>query len=68
MALETVGRLKLHDPTISLRFNKNSPDKLWECAIATSKLVGGLPLYQNDEVIIPGLIKERNFSLHDARD
>ena len=37
MALETVGRLKLHDPTISLRFNKNSPDELWDCAIATSK-------------------------------
>jgi len=68
MVLETVGRLKLHDPTISLRFNKNSPDKLWECAIATSKLVGGLPLYQNDEVIIPTVMKERGFSLEDARD
>ena len=68
MALETVGRLKLHDPTISLRFNKNSPDKLWDCAIATSKLVGGLPLYQNDEVIIPTMMKERGFSLEDARD
>ena len=30
MVLETVGRLKLHDPTISLRFNKNTPDKLWD--------------------------------------
>ena len=68
MVLETVGRLKLHDPTISLRFNKNSPDRLWDCAIATSKLVGGLPLYQNDEIIIPTLIKERGFSLEDARD
>ena len=68
MVLETVGRLKLHDPTISLRFNKNSPDKLWECAIATSKLVGGLPLYQNDEVIIPTVMKERGFSLEDARN
>jgi len=68
MVLETVGRLKLHDPTISLRFNKNSPDKLWECAIVTSKLVGGLPLYQNDEVIIPTVMKERGFSLEDARD
>ena len=68
MALETVGRLKLHDPTISLRFNKNSPDELWDCAIATSKLVGGLPLYQNDEVIIPTVMKERGFSLRDARD
>ncbi|MBR2521842.1 MAG: hypothetical protein IKE61_01775, partial [Coriobacteriales bacterium] len=68
MVLETVGRLKLHDPTISLRFNKNSPAKLWECAIATSKLVGGLPLYQNDEVIIPGLIENNGFELEDARD
>mgnify|MGYP002856523562 CR=1 FL=1 len=68
MVLETVGRLELHDPTISLRFNKNSPQKLWECAIGTSKLVGGLPLYQNDEQIIPGLMKETGFSLQDARD
>jgi len=68
MVLETIGRLKLHDPTISLRFNKNSPDKLWECAIATTRLVGGLPLYQNDEVIIPTVMAERGFDLHDARD
>ena len=68
MVLETVGRLKLHDPTISLRFNKNSPDRLWECALETSKLVGGLPLYQNDEVIIPSLVSELGMRLEDARD
>ncbi|MDR0838388.1 MAG: pyruvate formate lyase family protein, partial [Oscillospiraceae bacterium] len=68
MVLETVGRLKLHDPTISLRINKNSPDELWGCALETSKLVGGLPLFQNDEVIIPGLMKELDFELEDARD
>lgn len=68
MVLETVGRLKLHDPTISLRFNKNSPDSIWELALETSKLVGGLPLYQNDEVIIPALMDQLGFSLRDARD
>ena len=68
MVLETIGRLSLHDPTISLRFNKNTPDKLWECAICTSRLVGGLPLYQNDEVIIPALQSELGFELRDARD
>ncbi|MBC3889569.1 hypothetical protein GH810_14745 [Acetobacterium paludosum] len=68
MALETIGRLKLHDPTISLRVNKNTPDKLWECALETSKLVGGLPLFQNDEIIIPGLMEELGFSLVDARN
>ncbi|NLB29834.1 MAG: hypothetical protein GX823_06415 [Clostridiales bacterium] len=68
MVLETVGRLKLHDPTISLRINKNTPDELWDCAIETCKLVGGLPLFQNDEVIVPSLIKELDFELEDARN
>ena len=68
MTLESVGRLSLHDPTISLRINKNTSSELWELAIETSKLVGGLPLFQNDEVIIPGMIKELGFSLEDARD
>jgi formate C-acetyltransferase len=30
--------------------------------------VGGLPLYQNDDVIVPGIMKELGFSLRDARD
>jgi formate C-acetyltransferase len=68
MVLETIGRLKLHDPTISLRINKNSPDRLWECALETSRLVGGLPLFQNDEVIIPSLQAELGFELYDARN
>ena len=63
MVLETIGRLMLHDPTISLRINKNTPDELWECAIETTKLVGGLPLFQNDEVIIPALMRELGFEL-----
>jgi formate C-acetyltransferase len=68
MVLETVGRLLLHDPTISLRIHKNTPQRLWDCAIETSRLVGGLPLFQNDEVIVPGLMRELGFSLRDARD
>ena len=68
MVLESVGRIGLHDPTVSLRVNRNTPDELWECALQTTKLVGGLPLYQNDEVIIPAVMKEMHFDLHDARD
>ena len=68
MVLETIGRLGLHDPTISLRVHKNTPDDLWDCALETTKRVGGLPLVQNDEVIIPGLIRELGFDLRDARD
>ena len=68
MVLETVGRLRLHDPTISLRVHDDTPDELWDCALETSKLVGGLPLFQNDNIIIAGLMRELGFTLEDARD
>ena len=68
MVFETVGRLKLHDPTLVFRTNKNTPDELWDCALATSKLVGGLPLYYNDEIVIPTMMQEVGYSLRDARD
>ncbi len=68
MVLESLARLSLHDPTISLRVNKNTPDALWALALETSTKVGGLPLFQNDDVIIPGVVKELGFTLEDARD
>ncbi|NLV50028.1 MAG: hypothetical protein GXY20_04975 [Clostridiales bacterium] len=68
MVLESIARLKLHDPTISLRISKNTPKEIWELAIETTKLVGGLPLFQNDDVIIKGLMRENGFTLEDARD
>ena len=68
MVLEAVARLELHEPTISLRIHKNSPKEIWDCAMVTSMRVGGLPLLQNDEVIIPALISELGFELEDARN
>ncbi len=68
MTLAALGRMKLHDPTISLRINKDTPDDLWDVAIRVNAMVGGLPLFQNDEVIIPALMRELGFSLRDARD
>lgn len=68
MVLEAMARLELHEPTISLRVNKNTPKELWDCAMETSMRVGGLPLLQNDEVIIPSLMRELGFSLEDARN
>ncbi len=68
MVFETIGRLGLHDPTIVFRTNKNTPDELWDCAFATSRRVGGLPLYYNDEVVIPAMMREVGYELRDARD
>ena len=68
MVLQSLARLSLHDPTISLRVNKNTPDKLWEMALQANCIVGGLPLIQNDEVIIPAAMKHLGFELYDARN
>lgn len=68
MVLQSIARLKIHDPTISMRICDTTPESLWDLAVETTKIVGGLPLFQNDKVIIDGLMKENGFSLEDARD
>lgn len=67
LMLQTSGRLKLHSPPQALRVHKNTPKKLWEAAIETTKLCGGVPSFENDEVIIPALIK-RGMTLESARN
>ncbi len=68
MVLEAMSRLELHEPTVSLRISKNTPKEIWDCAMATSMRVGGLPLLQNDDVIVPAIIRELGFELEDARN
>ena len=68
MVLEAMARLDLHEPTISLRVTKDTPKEMWDCAMAASTRVGGLPLLQNDEVVIPAIMKELGFTLEDARN
>ena len=67
MMLQTAGRLVLHDPPQALRIHKDTPAELWEAAIETTKIAGGVPTFENDEVIIPSLMS-RGLSLEDARD
>ncbi len=67
LMLQAMARLHLHEPPLSLRVHKGTPDKLWEAAIACTKEVGGIPTLQNDDIIIPTLL-ERGFTLEDARD
>ena len=67
MMLQASGRLLLHDPPQALRIHKNTPAELWEAAIETTKLAGGVPTFQNDEIIIPSLM-DRGLSLESARN
>lgn len=56
LILDTVGRMKLTQPNLSVRFHKNiSNEFLNECV----KVIGkgfGMPAFNNDEVVIPSLI------------
>ena len=59
--------LKLIDPKINLRVNKNTPLSLYERATRLTKQGLGFPQYSNDDVVIPGLVA-LGYDLEDARD
>ncbi|MBR4703077.1 MAG: hypothetical protein IKO91_04475 [Oscillospiraceae bacterium] len=67
MMLQSSGRLVLHDPPQALRIHEGTPDELWEAAIETTKIAGGVPTFESDRVIIPALMK-RGIPLEDARN
>jgi formate C-acetyltransferase len=67
MMLQSSGRLILHDPPQSLRIHKDTPPELWEAAIETTKIAGGVPTFENDDLIIPTLMK-RGLPLESARN
>ena len=67
MMLQSVGRLVLHDPPQALRIHAGTPKALWEAAIETTKIAGGVPSFENDDLIIPALM-DRGLSLESARN
>ncbi|MDR0817286.1 MAG: hypothetical protein LBN35_01460 [Clostridiales Family XIII bacterium] len=67
MMLQTSGRLILHDPPQALRIHSGTPDALWEAAIETTKIAGGVPTYENDDIVIASLLK-RGLSPESARN
>jgi pyruvate formate-lyase/glycerol dehydratase family glycyl radical enzyme len=67
MMLQSAGRLLLHDPPQSLRIHKGTPQALWEAAIETTQIAGGVPTFENDDVIIPALMA-RGLPIESARN
>jgi pyruvate formate-lyase/glycerol dehydratase family glycyl radical enzyme len=68
MALEAPARLDLHEPPVSLRTSRKTPDNLFKCAFESSKRAGGIPCFQNETLIIDALVEGKHYSLEDARD
>ena len=67
MVLQTIARLKLHDPTLSLCVHKDTPADLWEAGIETAKICGGIPTLDNTDLIIK-VLQERGLPLEEARN
>ncbi|NLB29458.1 MAG: glycyl radical protein, partial [Clostridiales bacterium] len=65
--LQTYGTMCLPDPTVAIRIHKKTPDDIWRVAIEASKISGGMPEFENDDVIIPSL-KSTGMSHEDACD
>lgn len=57
LILKSVGKTRLTQPNLSVRFHKNiSDDFLMECA-KVIEMGFGMPAFNNDEIVIPELIK-----------
>ena len=67
MMLQSAGRLVLHDPPQSLRIHKGTPDALWEAALETTQIAGGVPTFESDDIIVPALMA-RGLPLESARN
>ncbi len=65
--LESVGDMKLTQPNLSVRYHKGTSDDFLSAAIRVIEKGFGMPAFNNDGVVIPGMIS-RGVSLEDARD
>ncbi len=57
LILDSVGRMRLTQPNLSVRFHKNiNPEFLRRCIDVIGKGFG-MPAFNNDEIVIPSLLK-----------
>ncbi len=67
LALKACGELKLVDPKINLRVDKDTPKDVYLLGTELTKAGLGFPQYANDDIVIPALQKW-GYELEDARD
>jgi formate C-acetyltransferase len=67
MCLKASLELKLIDPKINLRVNKNTPIEKYDLGTELTKQGLGFPQYSNDDVVIPGLLS-KGYDIKDARN
>ena len=57
LVLRSVGRVRLTQPNLTVRYHKGMPETFLRQAIEVIKLGFGMPAFNNDEVIIPSFLK-----------
>jgi len=57
LILDSVGKMKLTQPNLSVRFHKNIDQKFMMKCIRVIEKGFGMPSFNNDEIVIPELIK-----------
>lgn len=67
LCLQASYDLNLIDPKINLRVDKNTPLEVFKQGALLTKRGLGFPQYDNDDVVIPGLIR-KGYDPEDARD
>lgn len=68
MLLHITGLLQLSSPTVGIRWNRQTPHWLMRKAIETNiKTKGGIPLFQNDEIIISHYVAD-GIPVEEARE
>lgn len=55
--LDSVGRMKLTQPNLSVRFHNNISEPFMMACMHTIEKGFGMPAFNNDEIVIPELIK-----------
>ncbi|MBQ4088515.1 MAG: pyruvate formate-lyase [Clostridia bacterium] len=67
LTLQASANLRVIDPKINLRVDSKTPLELFELGTQLTKLGLGFPQYENDDVVIAGLL-DKGYSLEDARN
>ena len=67
MCLKASAELRLIDPKINLRVNRETPLEVYELGTELTKLGLGFPQYENDDVAVPALIA-LGYKPEDARN
>ena len=67
LVLRSVAQVKLPQPNLTVRYNRNAPDAFMSECIEVIRLGFGMPAFNSDEVIIPSFM-EKGVKKEDAYD